>query len=98
MDLSQDDDISFEVCIPITHRLPGGQGVECRELPASRVAFITFRGPYDTIWNAHTELVAWVADHGYKPAGPVREIGIVDVSDTDDPREWVTELAIPIGG
>jgi DNA-binding transcriptional MerR regulator len=97
-DLSQDDDITFEVCIPIPHRLPGGPGVECRELPATRVAFITFRGPYDTIWNAHTELVAWVADQGYAPAGPVREIGIVEVSDTDDPQEWVTELALPIGG
>jgi DNA-binding transcriptional MerR regulator/effector-binding domain-containing protein len=97
-DFARDDEISFEVCIPVSHRLPDGAGVECRELPAERLAFITFRGPYDTIWNAHVELLAWIAEHGYRAAGPVREVGIVVDADTDDPREWVTELAIPIAG
>ena len=42
------------------------------------------------------ELLAWIAERGYHAAGPVREVGIVVDADTDDPREWVTELAIPI--
>ena len=95
-DLARDDQMSFEVCIRVPRTLPGCPGVECKELPAARVAFITFRGPYDTIWNAHAELFAWVEEHGYRAAGPLREIGIVGDSDTDDPREWVTELAIPL--
>ena len=95
-DFAQDDEISFEVCIPVPRRLPECSGVECKDLPAARVAFITFRGPYDTIWNAHVELLAWVAEHGLAAAGPVREVGIVVDADTDDPREWVTELAVPI--
>ncbi len=77
-DLSQDDEITFEVCIPIPRRLPGGPGVDCRELPAARVAFITFRGPYDTIWNAHVELRRVGRRARLRAAGPVREIGIVD--------------------
>lgn len=97
-DLARDDEMSFEVCIPVPRPLPVCPGVECKELPAARVAFITFRGPYDTIWNAHVELLAWVAEHGYGTAGPLREVGIVGDADTDDPREWVTELAVPIDG
>jgi DNA-binding transcriptional MerR regulator len=97
-DLARDDEMSFEVCIPVSRPLPAGPGVQCRELPAARVAFITFRGPYDTIWNAHVELLAWVAEHGHTTAGPLREVGIVVDADTDDSREWVTELAVPIGG
>ena len=95
-DFSVDDEISFEVCIPVPRRLPGCPGVECKELPAARAASLTFTGPYDTIWNAHAELAAWVTDHGYAQAGPLRETGIVEESDTDDPQEWVTELSIPV--
>ena len=35
-DLARDDEISFEVCIPVLRRLPEGAGVECKELPAER--------------------------------------------------------------
>jgi DNA-binding transcriptional MerR regulator len=97
-DFSTDDEISFEVCIPVPRPLPGCPGVECKELPAARVASLTFTGPYDIIWNAHAELAAWVGDHGYRRAGPVRETGIVEAGDTDDPREWVTELSVPVAG
>jgi DNA-binding transcriptional MerR regulator len=95
-DLAQDDDFSFEVCFPVAHRLHGGAGVTCKELPAATVAFTTFTGPYDTIWNAYVELHAWVSEHGYTAAGPARETGIVTDDDTDDPRAWVTELAVPV--
>lgn len=95
-DLERDDEISFEVCFPIVRRLPECPGVHCSELPAARVAFTTFRGPYDTIWNAYVELHAWVVDHGHVACGPVRERGVVTDSDTDDPRQWITELAVPL--
>jgi DNA-binding transcriptional MerR regulator len=95
-DLARDDEMSFEVCIRVPRPLPECPGVQCRELPAARVAFITFRGPYDTIWNAHVELLAWVEEHGCHAVGPLREVGIVEISDTRDPRKWVTELALPI--
>jgi len=35
-DFSADDEISFEVCIPVRRRLPGVAGVTCKELPAGR--------------------------------------------------------------
>jgi DNA-binding transcriptional MerR regulator len=95
-DFSRDDEIRFQVCIPVPRPLEGCPGVECTELPASRAASLTFTGPYDIIWNAHAELAAWVGDHGYTQTGPVRETGIVGDPDTDDPREWVTELSIPV--
>ena len=95
-DFEVDDEIAFEVCIPVPRRLSNAAGVECRELPAVRVASLSFRGPYDTIWNAHVELHAWIADNGYVAGGPVRELGVVTDEDTDDPRAWVTEIAVPL--
>ena len=92
-DLSRDEEFTFEVCFPVTRPLPEGEGIVCKELPAARVAFTTFLGPYDTIWNAHVELQAWVIEHGY--GGPLRETGLVAEDDAADPRDWVTELATP---
>jgi len=95
-DPSLDDEISFEVCFPVARVLPDGPGVECKTLPAGLAASLTFTGPYDIIWNAHAELAAWIGDHGLTPAGPLRETGIVEADDTDDPQQWVTELSIPV--
>jgi effector-binding domain-containing protein len=95
-DFEVDDEIAFEVCIPVPRRLPSGPDVQCTELPAARVASLTFRGPYDTIWNAHAELHAWIGENGYVAGGPVRELGVVTDEDTDDPRQWVTEIAVPL--
>jgi effector-binding domain-containing protein len=95
-DLSRDDEFTFEVCFPVAAPLTERQGVVCKELPAARIAFTTFLGPYDTIWNAHVELQAWVIEHGYKATGPLRETGLVTEEDDADPRDWVTELSLPV--
>lgn len=95
-DLSRDDEFTFEVCFPVASPLPEGAGVVCKELPAVRVAFTTFLGPYDTIWNAHVELQSWLIERGFKATGPLRETGLVAEQDDVDPRDWVTELAVPI--
>jgi DNA-binding transcriptional MerR regulator len=95
-DMAEDSEISFEVCLQIPRPLPACEGVECKELPAARAAALVFTGSYDTIWNAHAELAAWVGEHGYTQAGPVRETGLVEVSDSDDARDWVTEISVPV--
>ena len=95
-DLSRDDEFAFEVCFPVEAPLPEREGVVCKELPAARVAFTTFFGPYDTIWNAHVELQAWLVEHGFQAAGPLRETGLVAEDDDVDPRDWVTELSVPV--
>ncbi len=95
-DFARDDEIRFEVCFPVARRLPSCPGVTCMELPEERVAYTTFQGPYDTIWNAHVELRAWIAENDLVASGPVRELGVVTELDTDDPHAWITELAVPI--
>ncbi len=95
-DLAEDDEMRFEVCVSIAAVVPAGDGVRCRELPAVRVASTVHRGSYDTIWNAYTELAAWVADEGLEITGPSREVGLVHAGDTPDPNLWVTEIGFPI--
>jgi len=93
-DFEHDDDIDFEVCFPVAARLPESREVRCIELPAALVAFATFHGAYDTIWNAYVELNAWVVENDHLAAGTLREWGLVTDADTPDTRQWVTELAV----
>jgi DNA-binding transcriptional MerR regulator len=95
-DFERDDEIRFEVCFPVSRPLPDGPAVRCKELPAAPVAFTEFHGGYDTIWNVYVELRAWIAENGHVASGPIRERGIVTEDDTDDPREWVTEMALTL--
>jgi DNA-binding transcriptional MerR regulator len=96
VDFEEGDDMRFEVCVPVTAPVPDGGGVRCFELPPARLACTTHAGAYETLWNAYAELRAWIADNRYRVAGPVRETGLVDDSDTPDPTLWVTELCIPV--
>jgi DNA-binding transcriptional MerR regulator len=97
-DMEVDEDLEFEVCFPITRRLPEGPDVACGELPAALLAFTTFLGAYDTIWSAFLELRAWVAENGFVTAGTARERGLVTERDTPDTDHWVTELAVALAG
>jgi DNA-binding transcriptional MerR regulator len=90
------EDVGFEVCVPVAAPVPDGDGVRCRELPAARFVCTMHAGAYDTIWSAYAELTAWVADHGYRVTGPLREVGLVDDTDTADSTRWVTEICFPI--
>ena len=76
-----------------TAAAPGTAGVDLQgaaRRPASPSP--PSRGPYDTIWNAHVELHAWVAEHGYARRDPCARPAWSTDDDTDDPRDWVTEL------
>ena len=35
-------------------------------------------------------------EHGYTATGPLRETGLVTADDDADPRDWVTELSVPV--
>ena len=44
-DFARDDEIRFEVCFPVAASTPLVPGRHCKELPAERVAYITFQRP-----------------------------------------------------
>ena len=88
--------MSFEICMRVTRPLVEGEGVRCWRLPPARLAFMRYRGSYDTIFHAYIELMVWVVEHGHAAVGPLREQAIVAGVDTDDDSRWVTEIALPV--
>jgi len=85
-----------EACLPVSS-LPQGDGrVRGGILPACRVATTLLHGPYDDIRHAHWAVLEWLLDQGYEPAGPARQVYLVTIDDSDDPRDYLTEIMQPV--
>jgi len=63
-----------EVAIPIHGDASSDGGVKVKELPAMRVAELTFKGPSTMLGDAYRDIMAWTAEHGCEAAGPSMEI------------------------
>lgn len=62
-------------------------------LPGGPSAAATHLGPYEHIHLTGHALLAWCADHGHTPAGPLREVYVNDPN-TTPPDQLVTHLMI----
>jgi DNA-binding transcriptional MerR regulator len=88
-------DIDTEMAVPVEAGSVRGAGdgrVSVRELPATQVAAVIHRGPYDELTLAWQAAGRWVGDNGYRWAGPGREIYLR----TPDQGDPVAEVQIPV--
>lgn len=70
-------------------------GLEVEVLPGGPAAITTHVGPYAGLPLTYHALLAWAYEHGYTPAGLIREI-YLDDPNTTDPAQLVTRLAVPV--
>ena len=53
-------------------------------------------GPYDTMADTYTQLLAWAADNGLELATGMWEVYLSDPSAEPDPATWRTEVFWPV--
>jgi DNA-binding transcriptional MerR regulator len=70
-------------------------GLEAQVLPGGPAAVTMHVGPYAGLPLTYHALLAWTYEHGYTPAGLIREI-YLDDPNTTDPAQLATRLAVPI--
>lgn len=93
-------DMDMEAALPVEpHRLPDGEGVVVRQLPAvPRMATATFEGR--DLWDlpgAVAALFQWAGEHGYASAGPLREVHHFGRElDHEDHASLVMEVQLPV--
>lgn len=92
-------DLGEYIPITITAALPEGRpappGTTADLLPGGTFACATHTGPYDQISLTGHALVAWCAERGHTPTGPIRELYLNDPAVTA-PEQLVTQLLIPL--
>lgn len=85
-----------EVAIPVESPLPEDAPAKAGELPAAEMACLIHQGPYETIGNAYSALMAWIEPNGMRIAGPVRECYLNGPGETQNTGEYVTEIQVPV--
>jgi AraC family transcriptional regulator len=73
-------------------------GMSADTLPGGPVAMTTHAGPYDKLPEAHAAMRQWMAAEGLAAAGPPWESYVTDPADYPDPKDWKTEVFVPLAG
>jgi effector-binding domain-containing protein len=94
-----DADTAGEVsmCVPIDRHCPlaFGDDVEVVTLPASAMATIVHRGPYEDMGEAYASIASWIHARGHAILGPSREIYLNSPADAGQ-DDLLTEIQWPI--
>lgn len=73
----------------------GYQGdVETR--PAAHCLTISFRGTHGRAVPRYEQLLDYMRKHNQAPAGPSREIALIDDIISDGPATYVTQITVPV--
>ena len=64
--------------------------------PAARCLTISFRGTHGQAVPRYEQLLGYMHEHNLTPAGPSREIALIDDIISDDPATYVTQITVPV--
>lgn len=86
---------SIQICIPVPGPFEDAGPVDSVEMPEATVAATLHKGAYDEVTPAYHAISSWMADNGWEPAGPPREIYLNDPTEVTV-SEQLTEVQWPI--
>lgn len=85
-----------EVCVPTPVALNPSDDIASYELPGGQFLSAFHMGPYEDFAKTYDQMKAWLNEHGYRIAGPSREVYVVGMGQAEDPSEYITEILFPI--
>jgi effector-binding domain-containing protein len=95
MQADRDGTALIDVAFPVAQAVKGSDAVKCYELPGGTMAKIVHKGPYEASEQTYTVLFEWLAEHGKKVTGPVREAYLNDPREVS-PEDILTEIYAPV--
>ena len=94
-----EQELKWELRVPIAGICdpsgPDGKGLGFRCLEETTIVCSIHRGPFATIGDTYSNLKSWIADNGYKIAGPCEEVYLTEPGNTP-PAELMTEVRFPV--
>jgi len=90
------DTFDFELGVKVAAVVQADGRVQPGELPAAKVAYTVYAGPYEGLPSAWGEFAQWLRANGHQPAPGLWELYSVGPHSTPDPAGWRTELFQPL--
>ncbi|MFV0394099.1 MAG: MerR family transcriptional regulator [Coprobacillaceae bacterium] len=93
-----EESLDIEVAYIVKDVKEGHQDIQYRTLEAvTYMASMMVYGPYENLEKAYASFVQWLLNHTqYSIGSTSRQITIVDYRHTDNPKEYLTEIQIPL--
>jgi effector-binding domain-containing protein len=88
--------IDVEVCVPTATEVTANGRIQSRRLEPVTVARVLHIGPYEELGVAYEALNAWIREHDYEVAGPVRERYLNGPDTVKTPEGYRTEIDMPV--
>ena len=94
----REQDADVEVAVPLAggQRLRSTARISIHTLPAIHAASLVYAGSYETLTGAYSSLWFWTQSHGYRAAGPNREVYLQGPGPGIEPARYVTEVQVPV--
>lgn len=93
----REKNIDVEICEAVIEARSDGEGIIYKTIPAVKTAaVIMHKGPYEELGKSYAEIFSWIEENGYTIDGNPRESYIDGCWNRKDPKDWRTEIQIPV--
>jgi DNA-binding transcriptional MerR regulator/effector-binding domain-containing protein len=93
----KDRDIDIEYCEAVFEAGVDTPRLKFKTIPrVPEAACVLHKGPYSELRSAYAAVFKWIDDNGYVPSEDPRESYIDGIWNKADPRDWLTEIQVPI--
>jgi len=93
----KEENIDIEICESVVKKLENRDGIEYKIVDqVKKAACIEHKGPYENLIESYKKILEWIEENGYEIAGNERESYIDGCWNKNDPKDWLTEIQIPI--
>jgi len=86
----------IEAGFPVAASVAGSGEVTAETLPGGPAAFTLHAGHYNKLRDAHSAVHDWIVEQKLDPAGAPWESYITDPGQHPDPKDWKTEVYVPL--
>lgn len=93
----KDENIQIEICEAVTEKKEDSGALTfqiCPEVPEA--ACIFHKGSYADLPKTYSKILKHIEENGYEICGKIRENYIDGIWNKDTPKEWLTEIQIPV--
>ncbi len=65
--------LDVEIGFPVASQLPGKGEIQSGSIPAGKIVFCMYRGPYSEMAPVYDEMAQWITKNNFTPAGTAYE-------------------------
>ena len=92
----KEKDINIEFCEAVEAMEEDFDDIVFKKMDSVKAVSVMHKGPYSELSKAYAFAFDWIEKNGYMVSDSPRENYIDGIWNKEDPKEWLTELQIPI--